>query len=170
MQNTATLSFGEITDDRMLATLAELANEIWHEFFPDLLSSEQIDYMVEKFQSFEAMKKQISDEGYRYFLVMYNNEPKGYFGVCKKADGSFFLSKLYLKKEMRGKGIASLMFKQVKRLAKEAGCELIWLTVNKGNAHAINVYKKFGMRIIREEQTDIGNGFIMDDYVFGCMI
>jgi ribosomal protein S18 acetylase RimI-like enzyme len=164
------LDFAEVKTDVELNELAALADEIWHEFFPVILTAEQIDYMVEKFQSFGAMKAQISGQGYRYFLVKLDGVSVGYFGICKKEDGSLFLSKLYLKKSMRRKGLASLMFRQIKRIAREEGCEKIWLTVNKHNDHAIAVYKKFGMRIIREECTDIGNGFVMDDYVFAYLL
>ena len=44
---------------------------------------------------------------------------------------------------------------------------MIWLTVNKRNDDSIAIYKKFGMEIIRSEVTDIGSGYVMDDYVFG---
>lgn len=165
-----TLEFAEVKTDEALQELAGLADGIWHEFFPSVISGSQIDYMVEKFQSFDAMKKQIDEQGYRYFTVIIDGAAVGYYGVCLKEDGSLFLSKLYLKKEMRGKGLASLMFKEVKRIAREYGSEMIWLTVNKGNSHAIAVYEKFGMRIIREECTDIGGGFVMDDYVFGYYV
>jgi GNAT superfamily N-acetyltransferase len=164
------LEFKEVTSDEDIRDVADTAKGIWHEWFPDIISEEQIDYMVEKFQSFDALKSQISEEGYHYFAVKLDGLTAGYYGICKKADGSLFLSKLYLKKEMRGKGLASLMFKEVKRFARRNGCEMIWLTVNKGNAHAISVYKHLGMRIIREEVTDIGGGFVMDDYVFGIMV
>ena len=50
--------------------LAGVANEVWHEFFPCILSDEQIDYMVDKFQSYDAMKKQMED-GYEYYFVKY---------------------------------------------------------------------------------------------------
>ena len=52
-------------------------------------------------------------------------------------------------------------------LQSEKGCNMIWLTVNKRNDDSIAIYKKFGMEIIRSEVTDIGNGYVMDDFVFG---
>lgn len=164
------LDFDEVKTDAQLEELAALADVIWHEFFPAIISVEQIDYMVEKFQSFDAVKAQIDGQGYRYFLVRIDGKAVGYYGVCLKEDGSLFLSKLYLEKSWRHKGIASLMFKEIKRIAREYGSEKIWLTVNKGNTHAINVYKKFGMCVIREECTDIGCGFVMDDYVFAYLL
>ena len=34
------------------------------------------------------------------------------------------------------------------------------------NNHAIEVYKHKGFVVIRKQVADIGNGFVMDDYVF----
>ena len=63
----------------------------------------QIDYMVEKFQSFDAMCKQIEEQAYSYFGVYDNGELCGYFAVKPENDECFFLSKLYLRKDKRGK-------------------------------------------------------------------
>ena len=67
--------------DAQIEVTAALANEIWHEFFPAILSAEQIDYMVEKFQSVRAMKEQIGSEGYKYFLLFRGRERVGYIAV-----------------------------------------------------------------------------------------
>ena len=48
--------------EEQVQTLAELASEIWHEYFVSIISKEQIDYMVEKFQSYQALKKAIDEE------------------------------------------------------------------------------------------------------------
>ena len=98
---------------------------------------------------------------------MLDGEIIGYFAICKKDDNTLFLSKLYLKKEYRGNGYARKAFEFIKELAKQKNCSMIWLTVNKRNDDSIAIYKKFGMEIIRSEVTDIGSGYVMDDYVFG---
>ena len=164
------LRFEEYTTDEQLAALAELADVIWHEYFPDIISDAQIDYMVEKFQSFEAMKRQTTEQGYHYFAVVMDEVPVGYYAVAKQSDGSLLLSKLYLRADMRRKGLASMIFREVRRYARREGIQLIWLTVNRGNTHAIEVYKHFGMRLLREEKFDIGGGFYMDDEIYGIMV
>lgn len=152
-----------------IETLAALAYEIWHEYFPCLLTNAQLDYMVEKFQSQKALEQQLR-EGYQYRILFFEDKPAGYFGVCLKPDGSLFLSKLYLKREYRGKGLATVQFQEVQYLAEQEGASSIWLTVNKHNDQAIAVYRHFGMQIIRSEVTDIGSGFVMDDYVFSIPV
>lgn len=166
----------EYTEDDQLERLADLASEIWHECYAGLISDRQIDYMVDKFQSAQAMAEQIAQEGYRYFVLEIDGVPSGYFGLAKRPGEGLeppeimFLSKFYLRRELRGKGFASQMFREVKRMTRRGGLELIKLTVNRGNVHAINVYKHFGMRQLDEKVTDIGEGFVMDDYIFGIMV
>ena len=89
----------------------------------------------------------------------------GYAGL-QEANGKLFLSKLYIAKENRGKKIASEAFLFIEELARKRNLKSIWLTVNRNNTHAIDVYKAKGFSIIRTQVTDIGNGFVMDDYVF----
>lgn len=160
------LNFTEVKTDTQIETAAALADEIWHEFFPAVLSAEQIDYMVEKFQSEKAMKEQLKSEGYKYFLLLDGGTRVGYIAIRHDSDGRLFLSKLYIKKEHRGKGFATEVFEFLKRYCRENGLNAVWLTVNKHNATAISVYEKRGFCRIGEGITDIGNGFVMDDFYF----
>ena len=152
------------TDDE-LKSIAVLANEIWHECFPGIISEQQIDYMVEKFQSYDAMKAQIGGQSYSYLGVYDGGELCGYIGIKPENDERFFLSKLYLRSDKRGQGIASVMLKRVFAEAEKAGKKTVYLTVNKHNDHAADVYKKTGFTIKALTVTDIGSGFVMDDYV-----
>ncbi|MDE7138119.1 MAG: GNAT family N-acetyltransferase [Ruminococcus sp.] len=154
-----------VETDEKLCEVAELAEMIWHEFFPVILSEEQIDYMVEKFQSYEAMKEQVANQDYCYFSVSDNDGMCGYIAVKPEKDSRFFLSKLYLRSDRRGKGIASEMLSRVFSEAEKAGKTSIYLTVNKYNSHTVDVYGKKGFEIIDSVVTDIGNGFVMDDYI-----
>ena len=160
------LNFTEVMTDAQTEVTAALADEIWHEFFPSILSAEQIDYMVEKFQSVRAMKEQIGSEGYKYFLLFRGRERVGYIAVRPDKDGRLFLSKLYIKKEHRGKGYAAEVFGFLKKYCRGNGFDSVWLTVNKNNISAVSVYEKRGFKKIGEGVTDIGNGFVMDDFYF----
>ena len=156
----------KVSSDTELKEVAVLADEIWHECFVDIISLGQIDYMVEKFQSYKAMTKQIIDQDYSYYAVREDEELCGYLAVKPEKDGRFFLSKLYLRKDKRGRGIASMMLKKAFEEAKNSGKNRVYLTVNKHNDHAIEVYKKTGFVVADEAVTDIGNGYVMDDYIF----
>ena len=41
----------------------------------------------------------------------------------------------------------------------------IRLTVNKYNQYTIDAYNKWGFKTVDSVVTDIGNGFVMDDYI-----
>lgn len=140
--------------------LADLAHKIWNEYWPCILTQAQIDYMVEKFQSQKAIKNQIENENYTYYFLTVDGEIVGYTGVCDRGE-YLFLSKLYIKKEFRHKGYGKLAFEKIKSL----GFNRIQLTVNKQNKNTINAYLKYGFEIINEDVTDIGNGFVMDDFI-----
>ncbi len=86
-----------------LREVAELAEKIWHECFVDIITVGQIDYMVEKYQSLNAMTEQVENQKYTYFAVREDGELCGYIGVKPESDDRFFLSKLYLRKDKRGR-------------------------------------------------------------------
>ncbi len=144
--------------------LAQCAKRIWNEYFTDLLSQEQIDYMVERFQSYPALTKTMEQEHYTYFLAYEESELIGYCGVQPR-EKELFLSKLYLQKSHRGHGIASILLAQAITFAHEKGCESITLTCNKYNTNSLAVYHHKGFVICDEAVTDIGHGFVMDDYI-----
>lgn len=149
--------------DDQLKRIAAIADEIWHEYFPCILSSEQIDYMVKKFCSFEAMKENIQNEGYEYYFIKRGGTDIGYTAI--KPDGNrLFLSKLYLKKSERGKKYARRVIEKHCSYCKEHGFDSIWLTVNKHNDSTIAAYKALGFTVTGEGVADIGSGFVMDDY------
>lgn len=154
----------KIVDKEHIKELAELASGIWHEYWPCLLAAEQIDYMVEKFQSENAIIEQIKNENYTYFFILKDGIKCGYFGISRKED-YLFLSKLYLKKEYRHQGIGRLAFEKVIEIAKDFGYSSIKLTVNKNNKKTIDAYLKYRLAIIDKDVTDIGKGFVMDDYI-----
>lgn len=159
------ISIEKVSTDSELHEVAVLAEKIWHEFFPVILTEEQIDYMVEKFQSYEAMKNQTEYQDYFYLAVRNDGELCGYIALKPENNGRFFLSKLYLRNDMRGKGIASQMMARVFEEARISEKNSVYLTVNKYNSHAIDVYHKIGFETIDSVVTDIGNGFVMDDYI-----
>ncbi len=149
-----------------IAEIAALADEVWHEHYSNLLSKGQIDYMVEKFQSEKAIVEAIAKDSYTYYAIRDAGQIIGYCAAqpCEK-DHSLFLSKLYIHADYRGKRISRLVMAMLSERCITDGYHSIWLTVNKGNKTSIEIYRKLGFTIEREQVTDIGNGYVMDDYV-----
>jgi ribosomal protein S18 acetylase RimI-like enzyme len=142
--------------------IEELANTIWREHYPSIISIEQIDYMLTKFNSVEAIVSQIN-EGYQFYYMTFNNVSVGYMSI-KKEDDFLFLGKLYVKREFRGKGIGKTTLQFIDVEAKRNHLKFIQLKVNKCNTKSISAYKKLGFKNVKASVTDIGGGFIMDDY------
>lgn len=151
------ITLRKVTADEV-EELSSLAHQIWRECFPGMISDEQIEYMLEKFQSVKAITEQMQN-GYDYYFLIYEGETAGYTGMREDSD-EVFLSKIYVIDRFRGKGIASEAVSRIVELGKP-----ITLTVNRGNFRAINAYEKMGFVKVREQKADIGSGFIMDDYV-----
>lgn len=143
--------------------IAELAEVIWHEYFSTLLSPEQIDYMVEKFQSYKAIKEAVDNDGYKYYMAYCGDELCGYLGYHNEGEGRIFISKIYVRADKRRKGIASAMLEKLR--VDEPDADTWYLTVNRYNSGSIAVYNKRGFVTVKEQVTDIGNGFVMDDFV-----
>ncbi|MFA5658401.1 MAG: GNAT family N-acetyltransferase [Oscillospiraceae bacterium] len=158
------LEFVAVKTEAQIDTLAKIADEIWHEHFSAILSPEQIDYMVDVFQSYSAINEQLKKLGYSYYFLEADSNPIGYIGL-KQENNKLFLSKLYILKEYRGKGYASRAFEFLEEMCREKHLKAIWLTVNRNNETPIKVYEKKGFVTIREQVSDIGNGFVMDDFV-----
>ena len=93
-------------------------------------------------------------------------------GVCSfdltKRDerGGAELHKLYTLPAYWGRGLGRLALDEICRRCREAGATSVWLRVNKGNARAQKAYRAAGFANVRAVCTDIGGGFVMDDFVF----
>lgn len=156
------------TTEEDLHKIAELAEIIWHQHFTPIIGKEQVIYMVDKFQSFPALKEQLTS-GYEYYRIFDQDDFCGYCGIHPE-NGKLFLSKLYLKKEARGRRLASQTFDFLKQLCRERGLSAIWLTCNKHNDNTLAVYRHLGFKTVDTQVADIGNGFVMDDYIMEVTI
>ena len=164
--------FTRVRSDEEVRRVAALAASIWHEYYVPLIGAAQVEYMVAKFQSAEAMLEQIQ-RGDEYFMIERGPSPAndasppqllGYLDVrADAAARSLFISKLYLTRVLRGGGIGRRALQFVEQLARERGLDTLWLTVNKRNP-AVSVYQKCGFHIAAELCIDIGQGYVMDDY------
>lgn len=151
-----------------IPTVQQLAREIWEEHYIKILSQEQIDYMLDKFYSTEKIKSEI-EEGIVWELLMDEEKPIGYL-VCKIESDKLYISKIYLKAETRGKGLGKLLLNRAVELAKQHNKNSIYLNVNKHNTDSISFYERMGFVKIDEGVFDIGNGYVMDDFILELML
>ena len=157
------MSIREIFSDADVRRMVKVAEIVWREANTSFCTVEQVEYMIERFQSFEALQGQLL-QGYRYFVFEEDGDIIAYFGVQPQGE-RLYLSKFYILKEHRGRGIFSQGLDVMKELCKEGDMRAIYLTVNRNNTHAYEVYLAKGFKVIAEECADIGFGFVMDDYI-----
>jgi len=108
------------------------------------------------------------EHAYEYWLMRAEDDGRiaGYTGGRVEPETNrFFISKVYLRAEERGKGFASRVIAFYERLCLERGLDAMYLTVNKQNDLGIRAYLGKGFETIDAVETDIGNGFVMDDYI-----
>lgn len=157
------LTLEPVKAPEQIDAVAQLAGQIWREHYSAILDAGQIDYMLEQFQSREAVARQL-EEGYRYDLFRVGEALAGYLSI--KPEGErLFLSKLYVAKDYRRGGVADQALDYLCGLCRREGHKAIYLTVNRHNAGSIAAYVRMGFYKVKERTVDIGNGYVMDDFV-----
>jgi Acetyltransferases, including N-acetylases of ribosomal proteins len=153
-----------IADAHDAPLISAMANEICFKYYNPIVDNSLVKYYVETFQSEEAVHRQIEKEGYIYSFILCDNEKVGYFSVHPEND-RLLMSKLYLKEEYRGKGLGSKAIDDILEYGRTIGVNNVYLHVNKNNIPSINIYKAKGFEIVKYDDSEIGNGFRLDDYI-----
>ena len=153
----------KVKDVEELQSIEVLASHIWKEHYTPIIGADQVHYMLDKFQSMKAMQAQIKDD-YVYASITEIDELVGYLAYQVR-DDILFLSKFYIERRMRGKGLGAQAMLWLVDQARSIGAKAIELTVNKYNENSIRIYQKMGFSNIKPVVFDIGEGYIMDDYL-----
>ena len=156
------ITWMQVTEDAQIQEVARLAGIIWREHYHSILEEAQIDYMLEKFQSPPAIAHGIQEEGYAYYLICLDGKPVGYTALVPE-ENTLFLSKIYLLREVRGRGAGKATVEFVRDRARTLGLPTVYLTVNRNNADSIAFYRHAGFVKVRTQVADIGSGYVMDD-------
>ena len=151
-----------VDDKNKIVIVRDLAHEIWTQHYTPIIGQEQVVYMLDKYQSIESITQNLRD-GYIYSVVYYDKTPCGYCAI--KPDNGIFLSKFYVKEVYRGMGLGKALLEFVYSYAEKSCENRMWLTCNKYNSKSLAAYQKLGFSIIDKVVTDIGGGFVMDDYI-----
>lgn len=157
------VTFAAVNTREEISMVAKLAGIIWKEHYTPIIKKAQVEYMLEHFQSQKAISRQVVDK-VNYFLINKGSTSVGYLAIQNRGR-ELFLSKIYLLREYRGMGMGKSAMEFIVEKAGEFGCDQIVLTVNKNNDRSIKAYSKMGFENQGPQVTDIGGGFIMDDYL-----
>jgi GNAT superfamily N-acetyltransferase len=148
-----------------LPVVRELARRVWHRHYPGIISLAQIDYMLDRGYSDEALTPFTVDEGAGLVLAHVDYEPAGFAAWYRPAQSTTKLDKLYVLQEVQGRGVGRRLVAHVEDMARADGARTLVLNVNKHNAASIEFYRRCGFAVRESVVVDIGQGFVMDDYV-----
>ncbi|MEJ2113981.1 MAG: GNAT family N-acetyltransferase [Flavobacteriaceae bacterium] len=156
------IDFRKATNKNDYLLIEQLADSIWREHYIPIIGIDQVNYMLDKFQSVKAIASQI-EEGYQYYVIYFEEAPVGYLSM-RKDDNILFLSKIYVSIDYRGNSIGKVALTFVESKAKADRLNTIRLTVNKNN-NATKFYERIGFVNKGPKVMDIGGGFVMDDFL-----
>jgi diamine N-acetyltransferase len=147
-------------------TVAEnIARRVWPSAYRNVITPEQIEYMLQWMYSLETMTQEVTEQNIRYDLLEVNNTPTGFSAFGPLDEKTIKLHKLYILPEFQHHGLGSRLLQHIVDTSAQAGFQEIVLNVNKKNTQAINAYIKFGFKKKGKTIDNIGHGFVMDDYI-----
>lgn len=149
-----------------ISRIQSIAEITWPEAFKDILTPEQIRYMLNFMYSYEALSKNIHDPNQSFWIFLNDGKPFGFAGIEHHYGGEKVtkLHKIYVLPNAQGMQVGKQLMDRVRSEAVTAGSERVLLNVNRFNK-ATGFYEHLGFKIIGEEDIDIGNDYLMEDYI-----
>ncbi|KQB37145.1 GNAT family N-acetyltransferase [Flavobacterium aquidurense] len=146
--------------------IQNIVNITWPITYGEILSKEQLDYMLGLFYSTEALIEQYNEEIQLFYMIDEDETNIGFIGIEHKYNGEAItkIHKIYLLPETQGKGIGKKVIDEIEKLALQNNSTALSLNVNRFNP-ALGFYKKIGFEVKEEVDIEIGNGYLMEDYV-----
>ena len=144
----------------------KLAWNVFPETYKNILSHEQIEYMMDWMYSIENLHKQMEEEGHIYYIAYEECEAAGYVSIRQEDTDLFHLEKIYVIPYYQKYHLGKQLFQQAIKGIKEihpAPCRME-LNVNRNNK-ALRFYEYMGMKKVDEGDFAIGNGYYMNDYI-----
>lgn len=160
------IRIASIDDIPKIRAMADVA---FRDTYKEILSPDQMEYMMDMMYSEDSLKRQI--EGGHSFYI---EEGRGYASFRRDGDTEdgrylYHLEKLYVLPSSQKTGLGRQLFDKIVSEAREASSGRpfrIELNVNRNNP-AISFYEHLGMTKARQGDFPIGKGFYMNDYIMG---
>ena len=148
-----------------IPVLRSLAQTIWRACYPAIITGEQIEFMLDWMYSAATIRAEL-ERGITWELIEdAESGAAGFLSFQLESDGRVKLNKLYVLPELHGRGIGMRAIARVLERAEALGAKAVWMQVNKRNTRALAAYQKAGFHIASEAVFQIGEGFVMDDYL-----
>ena len=100
--------------------------------------------------------EEAAEYGTLFLLAECEGKVVGYAGVKPVLDEGY-ISNVAVTEKMRGKGVGSLIMKELSALAKQIGLKTVSLEVRPSNLAAISLYEKFGYKTVGRRKNFYAN-------------
>ncbi len=152
-------------DPEDLNTIGYLAYQVWPTAYKDILTFDQLHYMLQYFYSPQALKEQMLQKQHTFLIAeTEEDQPVGFASFSKAGAGVFKLHKLYVLPGLQNMNVGKSLLECVLEECIESGGGKLLLNVNRNNK-AKSFYEKLGFKIVGEENVDIGNGYLQEDFI-----
>ncbi len=149
-----------------ISTITTLATKIWNDYYVPIIGQNQVNYMLNLMYNANSITEQMQVKHHIFYLIKQNNISIGFVSVNKVEHNDWFLNKFYILQTISSKGIGTQVFNLLKQHIHPTK---ITLTVNRQNYKSINFYFKNGFKINAVADFDIGNNYVMNDFVMEWM-
>ncbi len=152
--------------ERDFATIRDIAYQTWPVVYGEILSAEQLEYMLDKFYSEVALRDNMVHKNHHFLLAQEEEQCIGFASYQNDylRHRTTHLHKIYVLPQAQGKGAGKLLLNKVIALAKENLSGVVSLNVNRFNK-AFSFYEKMGFEIIAETDIELEHGYLMEDYI-----
>jgi GNAT superfamily N-acetyltransferase len=143
----------------------KLAHDIWPKAFRNIISSDQINYMLDWMYDINTLEEQVQT-GHLFYVVKEDGVAKGFIGLEPNYPDIEILRihKFYVLPECQGKGMGRVLFNKAVDVAFDLDLSTLHLNVNRFNP-SVEFYKYLGFKVVAEEDIDIGRDYFMEDYI-----
>ena len=114
------------------------------------------------FWNYDILKSELLSDSSKYIIAKLNDNIVGFAGLKLILDEAEIMN-IVVKKSCRNRGIGSLLMQKLFSICNNLDVSTINLEVNECNVSAINLYKKFGFKVVgfRKNYYNNGNGAIL---------
>lgn len=142
--------------------IQNLAQEIWNAHYIDIIGKEQVDYMLTKMYDTESLTKQMTIDNHEFYLIHVDDHFIGFVSTSTNNEKDYFIHKFYIQQNKAAKGLGTNALSLLTSKFKPTS---FTLTVNRQNYKSINFYFKNGFVIDHVADFEIGDGYVMNDFV-----
>ncbi len=152
----------KVAEEKDLSIISKLAKAIWNDHYVPIIGQQQVDYMLDKMYNHQSLVEQLTQKNHVFYLIQKEDEAIGFISVSSENKTDYFLHKFYIHQQKSNTGIGT---KVLNLLIETIIPKTLTLTVNRQNFKSINFYFKNEFKIDRVEDFDIGDGYVMNDFV-----